>query len=375
MKPTPEVIRIDVPVAPRPYPVLIGTGALSQTGLHCRAAAPHDRAMLVVDAAVAQFHLAPAQRSLEEAGYRVSVCEMRAAESSKTLDTVARICDAMLEARLERGSPLVALGGGIVGDTAGFAAAIYLRGVPLVHLPTTLLAMVDASIGGKTGVNHPVPGGAGALGKNLIGCFWQPHLVIADPLALATLPPRELRCGLAECVKHGLLGDAALLADLRRDAVGIAAADARVLQPLIARSARIKVAIVARDVRESGERALLNLGHTFAHALEPLGELDLRHGEAVSVGLCAAAHAARLLGRLTCDEARQVEETLAGLNLPRCLPRPVELARLAHLMGFDKKVAHGRLRLILPRGLGAADIVEDVPADVIERAWRHVGAA
>jgi 3-dehydroquinate synthase len=283
----------------------------------------------------------------------------------------------MLGARLERRSPVVALGGGVVGDTAGFAAATYLRGVPLVQAPTTLLAMVDAAIGGKTGVNIEIPPSEHApcvLGKNLIGAFWQPRAVVCDPLVLRTLPQRDLRCGLAECVKHALIADPGLLTLLAESCGEIESCDEEALTPLIARSAAVKINIVQEDEREAGSRALLNLGHTFAHAIEPIPELDLRHGEAVSIGVCAAVRCAVLTGRMEETEGDIVVDLLELLGLPVEMPQPVEIDRLLHAMSYDKKAAGGRVRLVLPTGLGSAAIVDDAPAEAVIEAWESVGA-
>ncbi|MHC5004129.1 MAG: 3-dehydroquinate synthase, partial [Planctomycetota bacterium] len=279
----------------------------------------------------------------------------------------------LLAGRMQRSSPVVALGGGIVGDVAGFAAATYLRGVPVVQVPTTLLAMVDAAIGGKTGVNHPLPAGSG-LGKNLIGAFWQPSAVLADPEVLRTLDERHLRCGLAECIKHGVIAEPGLFElieqrvdELRVDAVAL-------LEELVLRAAAVKATIVARDVRESGVRALLNLGHTFAHVIEPIADLDLHHGEAVSIGMCAAARCAERTGRLGAADRERIEGLLAQAALPVRLSRPVPAGRLIAAMMFDKKVAKDRLRLVLPTAIGAATVVDDVPRAVIDAAWSDVGA-
>lgn len=354
------------------YEVIVQPGALEKLGKMVRQVAPDRRTLLAVDANIASTHGRVAEQSLRGAGYEPARIELTAQEIRKTLATTARMYEAMLEARLERRSPVVALGGGVVGDVAGFAAATYLRGVPIVQVPTTLLAMVDASIGGKTGVNMPLP--TGDLGKNLVGSFWQPRAVVADPLVLRTLSPRDFRCGLAECVKHGLIADRELLTFLSRHAGDIMALKEDALVELITRSVCIKAEIVGRDERESGDRALLNLGHTFAHAIEPIAELDLRHGEAVAVGLCAAVRCAHELGRVRGEDVKRVTELLQALGLPMKLPKPVGVARLMKAMGYDKKVADGSLRLILPTASGGAEIVKDVGPPAIEAAWIAVGA-
>ncbi len=368
---------IDVTLPADAYQVLIEPGSLARLGEIVRDVAPHAKAVLAVDRNVKETHAPIALRSLRERGYDVIVHELVAEETCKSLETVRGMYDVMLAHRCERGTPVIALGGGVVGDVAGFAAATYLRGVPFVQAPTTLLAMVDASIGGKTGVNVPRPADASGhreLGKNLVGAFWQPRAVIADPDVLRTLAPREIRCGLAESVKHGVLGDAELLSYIDAHAEAIARIDPPVMAELVLRSARIKVGIVEADEREASRRMLLNLGHTFAHVLEPIAALDLRHGEAVAIGLCAAAFGAVATGRLGIGEAHALTDLLAKLGLPTRMPLPQDVSRLVEAMGFDKKVAGGRTRLILPTALGCAEIAEDVPHAAIVSAWRAVGA-
>ena len=369
---------IDVVLPTQSHQIRIEPGLLAHLGEAAREVAPHERALLAVDGNVIEPHGRVARESLEAAGYEVLVHELVADEKRKTLQTVQGLYAAMLAFRLERRSPVIALGGGVVGDVAGFAAATYLRGVPLLQAPTTLLAMVDASIGGKTGVNHPLPSDsahAPELGKNLVGAFWQPRAVVIDPLVLATLAPRDFRCGLAECIKHGVLADAGLFTFIESNIKRIGEMDVDVLAELIARSAHVKVAIVQEDEREAGRRALLNLGHTFAHAIEPIEALDLKHGEAVAIGLCAAARCAGETGRLDRDVEERIARLLAAAGLPTRLPRPVEIERLINTMGYDKKVAGGTMRLILPTALGRARIVSHVPEQVIVSGWRAVGAA
>jgi 3-dehydroquinate synthase len=364
-------INVNLPAAQ--YRITIEPGALERLGELSRQAAPHDRALLVVDNAIAESHGKVAERSLQVAGFDVATVPMTANETLKTLQTVQRIYSVMLAQRLERSSPVIALGGGVVGDVAGFAAATYLRGVPVIQVPTTLLAMVDAAIGGKTGVNTPLP--EGGLGKNLVGAFWQPRAVICDPQVLSTLDVRHLRCGLAECIKHGMIGDAGLLIAIEQDAGKLLAHDLDVLTSLIIRSAAVKIGIVQEDERESGRRALLNLGHTFAHAIEPIAELNLHHGEAVAIGLCAAAKTSSLLG--VCDDAyvQRVEGIVSAVGLPCRIEKSVPTAQLMHAMMYDKKVVDGKLRLIIPVKPGEARIVENVPQEIVEQAWRQVGAS
>ncbi len=365
--------RIPVNVPGSVYDVIIDRGLLGQLGPLVHEVAPSRSALLVVDKTIASTHGRAALTSLQGAGVEPIVVELVAEESQKTIETAQQVYGAMLGAGLDRSSPVIALGGGIIGDTAGFVAATYMRGVPLIQVPTTLLAMVDAAIGGKTGVNFPLPGGG--LGKNMVGAFWQPKAVVVDPQVLSTLNARDFRCGLAECVKGALIADASLLQFLSTEASRILALDQDVLRTLIERCVRIKAEIVAADERESGRRALLNLGHTFAHAIESISELKVRHGEAVSIGLMAAAHCAVKTGRLTADQHNHIEQVLTTFGLPIRLPSPVDEQRLLAAMRHDKKATQGRTQLILPTGVGGAELVGDVPVEVVAAGWAGVGAS
>jgi len=353
------------PSPDRHYDVVIEPGAIARLGEGLRSVAPHERCALVSDATVHALHGAAAEASLRAAGFDVVTAQIPPGEESKTLAQVARLYEVLLEHRLERRSPLVALGGGVVGDLVGFVAATYLRGVPFVQCPTTLLAMVDSSVGGKTGVNVP-------QGKNLIGAFHQPVAVWADPLALATLPERELRCGLAECVKHGVIRDASLVGFIRDELERILAADPEVLTELVRRNVRIKAAVVMEDERETGVRAHLNLGHTFGHAIEATtGYGRILHGEAVGLGMLAAARTAAELG--ICDSALCGE--LADLLETAGLPVRVDLPdddTLAAAMRLDKKVADDRIRFVLPEALGRVVIRDDVPASCVHTGWQAI---
>ncbi len=365
--------RISVNVPGSAYDVIIDPGLLGQLGPLVHEVAPSRSALLVVDKRIASTHGRAALTSLQRAGIEPIVVELAAEETQKTIETAQQLFGAMLGAGLDRSSPVIALGGGIIGDTAGFVAATYMRGVPLIQVPTTLLAMVDAAIGGKTGVNFPLPGGG--LGKNMVGAFWQPKAVVVDPQVLGTLDARDFRCGLAECVKGALIADASLLQFLTTEAPRILALDQDAIRTLIERCVRIKAEIVAADERESGRRALLNLGHTFAHAIESIPQLKVRHGEAVSIGLMAAAHCAVKTGRLTADQHEQIEKLLTIFGLPIRLPSPVDEQRLLAAMRYDKKATQGRTRLILPSGVGRAELVGDVPGEVVAAGWAGVGAS
>ncbi len=350
------------------YDITIEPGVLDRLGTIVRGMASHARCMVIVDEHVMELHGHEAIETLRHAGYDPLVHEMSSGEAYKTLETVRRAYDAMLEARLERGSPVVAVGGGVTGDTAGFIAATYLRGVPFFQCPTTLLAMVDASVGGKVGVNVP-------QGKNLIGAFYQPRAVIMDPLVLQTLPQRELLCGLAECIKHGVIRDADLFDWIEQNTAAILKHKPDEMVELLARNVRIKAAVVIEDEKEAGIRAHLNFGHTFAHAIEATsGYGHILHGEAVALGMLAAAHLAADLGR--CD--RSVHDRLLALLEKVGLPTKSELVSTEELMNamlLDKKVRDAKLRLVLPERIGAVNIIDDAPAERIAAAWETIGTS
>lgn len=364
--------KIQVNLPAQSYSITIERGLLARLGELASEVAPHTLGMLAVDARIAATHGRIAEQSLRGAGYDLSVHELVANESHKTLEVVAAMYEVMLGAKHERNSPVIALGGGVIGDVAGFAAATYKRGAPVIQVPTTLLAMVDASIGGKTGVNLSAP--SGDLVKNVVGAFWQPVAVLIDPEVLRTLDPRDFHCGLAECVKHALIADVDLLTFIADHAAALGDLDMDALTELIDRSARIKVAIVEEDERESGRRALLNLGHTFAHAIETVPELDLKHGEAVAIGLAAAMHCSVKTGRMEPAQEQSVTSLLELLDLPTQMPRSVDALRLLKTMEHDKKMSGGKLRLVLPIGLGSAEVCADLSESIVLAAWEHVGA-
>jgi 3-dehydroquinate synthase len=347
------------------YDVVIAPGALDKLGEQVRATAPAARALLVFDRALEAAHLPRARASLEAAGYETLCVPFAGGEEHKTLETARSLYDVLLAHRFERSSPLVAFGGGVLGDTIGFVAATYLRGVPFVQCPTTLLAMVDSSVGGKVGVNVP-------QGKNLIGAFHQPVSVVADPLVLCSLPARELRCGLAECIKHALIRDAELFAWMRSHLPELLALEPDPLAELIARNVAIKAAVVMEDEKETGVRAHLNLGHTFGHAIEAsVGYGRILHGEAVGLGLLAASTLAGELGVAARALRAEVEDLVgrAGLPLRAALP---DDARLLEAMALDKKVSAGRIRFVLPERVGAVLIRDGVAPEAVRAAFRSI---
>ncbi|MGA1266096.1 MAG: 3-dehydroquinate synthase [Phycisphaerales bacterium] len=355
-----------------PHMPRVGRGTLDELGSLVKHAVPRARhVMLAVDANVRSPWGAAASRSLAASGLQVHQHEIAASEPGKSMQAVQSLWKAMLAEGMQRADVLVAMGGGIVGDLAGFAAATYLRGIDWIAVPTTLLAMVDASIGGKTAVNVPLP--AGGLGKNMVGAFHAPVRIVADVRTLTTLPARERSAGMAECLKHGMLADPGLVDWIRAHVGSLAALDLPSLETLVCRSAAIKSAIVARDPLEKGERAHLNLGHTFAHAMESVLHDRLNHGEAVGLGLLAAVSASRAAGWWPQADPEPLRQLLAQLGLPTRLPATVDRGALLHAMGFDKKSEGGRLRLILLRGPGQPGVLADPPEDVVAEGWQAIG--
>jgi 3-dehydroquinate synthase len=358
--------RVDIDLGARSYPILIGTGLLRDPAVLGEAVKARD-VLVVTNEVVGPLYLQELAQGLE--GKHLRSLALPDGERHKTLEVAGRIFDALVAGRLNRDACVVALGGGVVGDMAGFAAACYQRGVDYVQVPTTLLAQVDSSVGGKTGVNHPG-------GKNLIGAFHQPRAVVSDLSTLGTLPVRELRAGLAEVLKYGLIADAAFLDWLEGNLDPLLALDPAALALAIRRSCEIKAAIVAEDEREHGRRALLNLGHTFGHAIETAaGYGEWLHGEAVGVGMLIAADLSSRLGWLPAGEVQRLRDLLRRTGLPVAAP-PIGAARALELMGMDKKVLGGRIRLVLLRRTGEGVVSGDCPADVLQGVLReHLGAA
>jgi 3-dehydroquinate synthase len=341
--------RLSIDLADRSYPILIGPGLLSDAR-DWADRLPGGPLLVVTNATVGPLYLPRLRAAL--GSRRPAECVLPDGERHKTLETLGRVCAARAAARVSRDGAVLALGGGVVGDLAGFAAASWQRGVACAQLPTTLLAQVDSSVGGKTAVNH-------ASGKNLIGAFHQPCAVAADTDALGTLPEREFRAGLAEVIKYGLIRDPAFLAWLEAHLPRLLARDADALTYAIGRSCEVKAAIVGRDEREHGERALLNLGHTFGHAIETAaGYGEWLHGEAVAIGMAMAAETSERLGWLTRADVERVRALLAAAGLPLAAPR-IGVERALELMRMDKKVLGGRVRLVLLKRLGEAVVTGD----------------
>ncbi|WP_298135875.1 3-dehydroquinate synthase [Acidiferrobacter sp.] len=337
------------------YPIHIGTGLLPSGDL-LRAPVAGDRVAIITNEIVAPLYLA--HLTLALAPYDPAVVILPDGETQKALSTIDHITGALLAARCDRATTLFALGGGVVGDITGFAAAVYQRGVPFVQVPTTLLSQVDSSVGGKTGVNH-------ALGKNMIGCFYQPKAVIIDTATLATLPDRELSAGLAEVIKYGAIGNRAFLEWLERNMEALLRRDPDALAYAIEVSCRDKARVVMADEREAGVRALLNFGHTFGHAIEGgMGYGCWLHGEAVAAGMVMAAQLSQRLGWLAAADAERLRVLIARAGLPTRAPA-LAPQRYRELMAVDKKAAHGRIRFVLLRALGEAFLTDDVPEDAL----------
>jgi 3-dehydroquinate synthase len=349
----------------RAYDILVGSGLLATAGRHLAPLLGRRRVSVVTDEAVAGLHLATLERALDDAGIAYDAFVVPSGEQTKSFGHLEQLVDRLLEAKIERQSVLIALGGGVIGDLAGFAAAVLLRGIDFVQIPTTLLAQVDSSVGGKTGINT-------RAGKNLVGSFHQPSLVLADTEVLATLSPRELRAGYGEVVKYGLINDRAFFAWLEGHGARVVEGDPEALAHAVLTSCTAKAAVVAADEREHGARALLNLGHTFGHALEAeVGYgADLLHGEAVSLGMVLAFDLSVRLGFCPAEDAMRVRRHLASVGLPSGLEhlgaRAWNVAALLDHMGRDKKVRDGRITYVLARGIGEAFLSQDVDLRDVE---------
>jgi 3-dehydroquinate synthase len=346
------------------YEVVVADGALAQLPAHIARIAPRGRVRIVSDTEVWPRHGARLQSLLADAGIVADAFQIPAGEASKNLATVSPVYDWLIQGGVERGDLLLAFGGGVVGDLAGFVAATVLRGISLIQLPTTVLAMVDSSIGGKTGVDHP-------LGKNLIGAFHQPRLVLADTRLLQTLPLAERQSGWAEAIKHGVIADAALFADLVAHADALRQLSEPWTSDLLRRAAAVKVRVVSGDEREQGERILLNLGHTIGHAVEHWSEFGIRHGECVAIGMGVAAAIALRAGVCDALTGEEIDRALVEFGLPTRVPAeadPETLLRIAH---GDKKVQEQRIRWVLPTTIGHATVRHDIDLDVVRAALRE----
>jgi 3-dehydroquinate synthase len=356
-----DPIRLDVDTPSRRYTITLGHGLLDRLAPLLDAAGVPARRFVVSTALVWRLH----GSRLASAGLGEPIL-LADGERNKQMQNVSRVYDALIRANAERSSALITFGGGVIGDTAGFAAATYLRGIALVHVPTTLLAQVDSAIGGKVGVNHP-------LGKNLIGAFHQPHAVFIDTSVLATLPRREFRAGLYEVIKYGMTSSPALFDKVARELAAVFARDPEVLSAIITESCRIKASIVAADEREAGLRRILNFGHTAGHALEAATKYRrFRHGEAVAYGMLVAAELSVLRGALADLDRKALADLIASLG-PLPSIADVSATQMIEAMQHDKKMVGGRLHFVLPTAIGATTIVDDVTEKEIKTALDKVG--
>jgi len=357
---------LDVGLAERSYQIHIGVGLTAYAELLLKHI-PHKRAVVVTNTTVAPLYLEKLSNLLTTNGIQLQSIILPDGEKYKNTESLNTIYDELLTQRCERSTPLIALGGGVIGDLTGFAAATYLRGVPFIQIPTTLLAQVDSSVGGKTGINHP-------LGKNMVGAFYQPQVVLADVATLDTLSDKELRAGMAEVIKYGLIRDLPFLEWLEQNIDKLLKRDAEALQYAIVRSCQNKADLVGQDERESGERALLNLGHTFGHAIEnAMGYGVWLHGEAVAAGTIMAVDLSRRLGWLTEQDVERTKALFVKAELPIIAPN-LGVERYIQLMGLDKKVAQGKIRFVLLKQLGHAVIESDVAVDLLAQSLESCSA-
>ena len=358
---------IPVQLGARAYSIVVESGALATVGARLRDLGVGTRAALISDDAIMRLYGKAVGDNLRAAGFTVTVVEVPEGEGAKTLEVAARCWEALLAGGLDRSSTVLALGGGAVGDLAGFVAATYMRGMNFVQLPTTVLAQVDASIGGKTAIDHP-------LAKNLIGAFYQPRLVITDPAVVQTLPEREFRSGLAEIVKHGVVLDAAYFEELERETPALLARELAVLERIIGGSCRLKASVVERDEREADLRAVLNYGHTIGHALEAAsGYATYTHGEAVSLGMAAEARLARRLGLAEAETVARQERLLAAVGLPIRMT-PLDPDTVLAAMRRDKKGRDGRLPFVLAPVIGSFQLVDHVTDDDVRAILAEIAA-
>jgi 3-dehydroquinate synthase len=351
-------VTVDLPTGK--YGISIEPGLLARAGAELRRISNSAKVGIITDSHVGELHLQPLENSLKGSGFETISATIPAGEQHKNLSMLMPVYDQLLSAKIERSTPIIALGGGVVGDMAGFVAATILRGVPFVQAPTTLLAMVDASIGGKTGVDH-------RMGKNLIGAFHQPIAVWADPKTLTSLPASELQSGLAECIKHDLIRDGEAFAQLEQKIERARQLDMEVLSDLIAHNVAIKAKVVEADPFEKGERAHLNFGHTFGHAIESVSQFAYSHGQSVALGMCAAGFVSEKVGYITPSDRGRIISTIQKAGLP-AVGLKLDVDKVFEAMAFDKKVKDGRIRLVLLEKLGKATVRDDISPGLIREA-------
>ncbi|MHB8085205.1 MAG: 3-dehydroquinate synthase [Dehalococcoidia bacterium] len=354
---------VKVKLGRRGYDIHIGRELLGQVGAWLREKLPGDKAVIITNPIVDRLYGDILKQGLDRQGYKPLLLIVPEGEEQKSLDTAAKLYGGMQAAHADRSTPVLALGGGVIGDLAGFVAATYMRGLPLILLPTTLLAQVDSSIGGKTAVDHgPI--------KNNIGVFHQPSLVVSDILTLPSLPPIEVSNGLAEIIKYAVIRDKAFFSLIERNLDKVRSFDRIVLEEIIVRSAAIKAAIVEKDEKDAGLRNILNFGHTIGHAIESASDFRIKHGQAVSIGMVSASVISNKLGIFKAKDLARLKKLLLAAGLPVAVPR-LDLARVFRAMEHDKKVRNGRIRFILPRSIGKVFIADDVSfalaIEVLER--------
>jgi len=351
--------KVGVRLGSNSYEIQIGSGLLAQTGQQLKRIGFGDKLVIVTDPTVKSLYGDTLKQSLISEGFKVAILLVPEGEAQKSLETAGRLYHELTDFYAERTTPILALGGGVIGDLAGFVAATYMRGVPLIQMPTTLLAQGDSSIGGKVAVNH------GQL-KNKIGTFYHPKLTISDISTLKTLSPRELSDGLAEIIKHGAILDGEFFSYLEDNLDKIKSLDAQVLERVVSRSAEIKAGVVEKDELDLGLRNILNCGHTVGHAIESVSGLKIWHGEAVAIGMLVEAKISNKMGILDRDELVRLKSVIKGANLPIKIPN-LELAKIIQAMKHDKKILQGKLRFALPKSIGDVFITDEVSPSLIEQ--------
>ena len=351
--------KVQVRLSYNSHNILIGSGLLMQTGARLKEIGFNDKLAIITDATVKNLYGNTLKQSLTDSGFKVLLLEIPEGEEQKSLETAGRLYYELTGFYAERTTPIIALGGGVIGDLTGFVAATYLRGVPLIQIPTTLLAQVDSSIGGKVAVNH-------GLLKNKIGAFYQPRLVISDIDILKTLTAGDLSDGLAEAIKYGVIWDEEFFTYIEENLDRIKSLDAEALEAIVFRSAKIKAEVVGKDERDFGIRNILNYGHTIGHAVESVSDFKVQHGEAVAIGMLAAARISNKLGILDKNEVGRLKEVIARAGLPTQIPT-LQFEKMIQAMKHDKKIMQGKIRFVLPKTIGEVLITEEVSPSIVEQ--------
>ncbi len=350
--------RVELRLGEKGYEILIGSGLLKQAGNHLKGIGFGDKLVIITNPVVQGLYGNALKESLSAAGFKVTVLLVADGEEQKSLDVAGRLYAELTNAYTERVTPILALGGGVIGDLAGFVASTYLRGVPLVQLPTTLLAQVDSSIGGKVAVNH------GQL-KNKIGAFYQPHLVISDTATLKTLPAKEFANGMAEVIKSAVIRDGDFFTFIETNLEKIKMLDDTTMEEVVFRSARIKAEVVAQDELDMGLRNILNFGHTVGHAIESVSDFEVKHGRAIAIGMIAEARIAQRMGLLKSSELTRLKGVIAGAGLPTEIP-DLNIKGIIEAIKHDKKIVAGKVRFVLPKTMGNAFVTDEVSPSLVE---------